>query len=130
MEGRKNSGSNTLWFSDEEIKNLAESTTFTEEKLRKLSETNQFQYTKEELIRLVECAYIPTQKKPVHLDQEHDVIYFAAEEDKLTVPESVGSQKNYESPEKQSSSSSNQICNVLRTSYFVILMYHRIVMKS
>ncbi len=53
-------------FSDEEIKKLTASTTFTEEELRKF-EACQDQYTKESLIRLVEGAYIPQQRKPIYV---------------------------------------------------------------
>jgi hypothetical protein len=100
MEGRKNSGFNTSLFSDEEFKKMTEHSQFTEEELR----------------RLTENAYVPPQRKVVRIDQKHDVIYYAAEEDNLNEPENSISQKNSDSPTKQSSSSTNQICNVLRNS--------------
>lgn len=99
MKGRNNSGSNTPLFSEEEFKKMAEHSQFTEEDLR----------------RLAENAYVPPQGKVVRIDQEHDVLYYAAEEDHLNEPEKSISPKNSDSPTKQSSST-QQIYNTLRNS--------------
>jgi hypothetical protein len=115
MESRNSSDFNAPWISDEEIKKLADSTTFTEEQLRKLFEASKFQYTKEELIRLVESAYVPSQGKVVHIDHEHDVIYYAAADD-LNKPENSIASKNSDSHIKQSSSTTGKIYNALRNS--------------
>lgn len=105
MEGRNNAGNNKplSLYSDAEIIELA-----------KKMAVNNSQFTEEDYIKLIKSSYVPKETKVVRIDQEHDVIYYAAEEDNLNEPERSRSPKNSNSPTKQSGSTQqiyNTLCN-------------------
>lgn len=65
--------------------------------------------------RSIENVDVPSQSKVVSIDQEHDVIYYAPEEDNLNEPESPKASQNSNSVIKQSCST-QQIFHLFRNS--------------